>query len=168
MVARGPAWAPGTSLAEAQQATSSLVALLRRESRGVMITCDPVDGQDPAQGLLPMMTPRSQALLDLGAPDDMMARQHGKWRNRLRRALDGPLRVDHAPRPEEADHWLLLREDTQARRRNYRRLPRQFTVAWRAVNGARSTRLFVARYGKVPVAAMLFLLHGKGASYHVG
>ncbi|CAN0588188.1 unnamed protein product, partial [Ectocarpus sp. 12 AP-2014] len=67
-----------------------------------------------------------------------------------------------------ADHWLLLREDTQARRRNYRRLPRQFTVAWRAVNGARSTRLFVARYGKVPVAAMLFLLHGKGASYHVG
>lgn len=168
LVARGPVWDPGVTLAEAQRGTADLVTRLRRDCRGVMITSDPVAGQDPVTGLLPMVTGGCQARLALGSPDQMMACQHGKWRNRLRRAQEGPLRIDNAPLPDEADHWLLLREEAQARRRNYRRLPRQFTHAWRVVNGAKSTRLFVARYRKAPVAAMLFLLHGHGASYHVG
>lgn len=170
LIPRGPVWAPGTSLAEARAGTQALVKRLRQDCRGVMLTCEPVCGTDPlvGAGLLPMVTPRSQARLTLGPAGDMMARQNGKWRNRLRRALDGPLTIEHAPLPDEGDHWLLLREAAQARRRGYRRLPVQFTQAWRRVNGAKSTRLFVAHYGKAPVAAMLFLLHGKGASYHLG
>lgn len=168
LIARGPAWAPGVPLDEARRGTADLVRRLRRDCRGVMIASDPVEGQDPVAGLLPMVTGGCQARLALGPAEEMMARQHGKWRNRLRRGQDGPLRVDHAPLPEEVDHWLLLREEAQSKRRNYRRLPRSFTYAWRVLNGAKSTRLFVARYGREPVAAMLFLLHGRGASYHLG
>ena len=170
LLARGPAWAPGTSQATMRQGTEALIRHLRRDCRGVMATCEPVEGLDPlaGAGLLPMVTPGGQARLALSAPDDMLSRQHGKWRNRLRRAQDGPLRVDHAPLPDVADHWLLLREEAQSRRRGYRRLPIRFTQAWRHVNGPRATRLFTARYGKTPVAAMLFLLHGRSASYHIG
>lgn len=170
LIARGPVWDPGTPALQTRQSIRDLCATLRRTCRGVMITSERLEGEDLAdgQGLLPLVTPGSQARLALGSPDEMLARQRGKWRNRLRRAQDGPLRVSHAPLPDEPDHWLLLREEAQSKRRRYRRLPMQFTAAWRATNGARSTRLFVARYGKVPVAAMLFLLHGGGASYHIG
>lgn len=171
LLARGPSFAADVGLAEARAGTEDLVRVLRGSCRGAMVTSEPLGGPDPmaGSGALQMVTAGSQARLPLGKPDKMLARQHGKWRNRLRRAQDERwLRVEHAPLPAEADHWLILREAAQAKQRNYRRLPPRFTAAWRAENGAKSTRLFVAHYRKVEVAAMLFLLHGKGASYHIG
>lgn len=171
LLARGPTWAEGIDQETAAASTMSLVKQLRKTCRGVMVTSDPVHGQDPLArtGLLPMVSPGCQARLPLTLSQaERMARQHGKWRNRLRRAQDGKLRIDHAPLPDDPQHWLLLREETQSKRRGYKRLPAAFTYAWRLANGPKSTRLFVARYRKAPVAAMLFLLHGKGASYHIG
>lgn len=97
-----------------------------------------------------------------------MARQHGKWRNRLRRALDSDLLIESAPLAGDADHWLLIREETQSRLRGYRRLPASFTLAWAEQNGPESTRVFTARHRGEIVAAMAFLLHGAAASYHIG
>lgn len=76
--------------------------------------------------------------------------------------------VEHGPMPAEAGHWLLQAEEAQARARRYRRLPASFTAAWVAANGDDSARLFVARLHGGIVAAMLFLLHGRAASYHIG
>lgn len=97
-----------------------------------------------------------------------MARQFPKWRNRLRRAQKAGLRVDHAPMSTEPDHWLLLHEAQQAKSRGYRALPAAFTSVWCRENGPKTTRLFTARQKGEPIAAMLFLRHGKGASYHIG
>ena len=90
LLARGPSFDPDVPASEATAATQDLVRVLRRTCRGAMVTCDPLDGPDPMAraGALPMVTPGSQARLELGQPDDMLARQHGKWRNRLRRAED--------------------------------------------------------------------------------
>ena len=85
-----------------------------------------------------------------------------KWRNRLNHARRSPLRVTHAPFPRQADHWLLSCEAEQRSARGYRTLPPAFAMAWP------KTRLFTAYADGEPVAAMLFLLHAPGATYHIG
>ncbi|MEM8732044.1 MAG: GNAT family N-acetyltransferase [Pseudomonadota bacterium] len=170
LIARGPIWRPGTDIAQARAGALALISHLRQSCRGVILTGEPLQGRDPMaeSGLLALVTGGIQARLPLSPPETLMARMHGKWRNRLRRAQDGSLRIDSGPLPDTGDHWLLTQEEAQARARGYRRLPARFTRAWRAANGARSTRLFVAKIGKTPVAGMLFLCHGKTASYHIG
>ncbi|MBE3638757.1 GNAT family N-acetyltransferase [Mangrovicoccus algicola] len=171
LVARGPVWTAPAGPREAAEACADLAAQLRRRCRGVILTPDPVAGTDPLEGsgLLKMVTGGVQARLDLtGSAAARMARQHGKWRNRLRRAQEAGLEITHGPLPADPDHWLLRREALQARSRGYRRLPHAFALAWRRQNGAASARVFTASYGGMPVAGMLFLLHGAAASYHIG
>ena len=171
LVARGPVFTAPVSRAEAGRITLDLVQELRRRCRGVMVTPEPGGEDDPltGSGLLPMVTGGAQARLMLdGTAAERMARQNGKWRNRLRRAEEAGLTVEQGPLPEDPSHWLLLAEEAQAAARGYRRLPRSFTYAWRAANGARATRVFTATLRGERVAAMLFLLHGDTASYHLG
>ncbi|MGV6846819.1 MAG: GNAT family N-acetyltransferase [Marinibacterium sp.] len=170
LLARGPVWTGSIRHDAAAEATAALVAALRRRFTGVIATADRLVGRDPlaSAGLLPLLTPGSRANLDLGPPAARLSAMHGKWRNRLRRAQAGPLKVRAEPLPTTADHWLLQAETAQSRHRGYRRLPPEFTVAWIAANGPASARLFVARLNGQRVAAMLFLLHGGAASYHIG
>lgn len=171
LLARGPVWRHPVSCGEARLATRRLVTTLRRQCRGVIVTAESVGAQDPVrgEGLLPLVTAGSQARLALtGTADVRMAQQHGKWRNRLRRALEEPMVIRNAPLPADPAHWLLVREERQSKLRGYRRLPISFTHTWAAKNGPRATRLFYAEQAGEPVAAMLFLLHGTSASYHIG
>lgn len=171
LLARGPVWQAPMTCDAARLATRALITQLRRTCRGVIVTPDTIAGQDPMQGdgLLPLVTGGCQARLSLaGTAADRMARQHGKWRNRLRRALDADLTLHDAPFPADRDHWLLTREEAQSQSRGYRRLSASFTHAWATQNGPQSTRLFTAQRNGEPLAAMLFLLHGSAASYHIG
>lgn len=131
-----------------------------------------INAPDPAAdtrhhtaGHIPVMTPQIMAVLDL-RPDDpaRMAAQHGKWRNRLRRAAAAPLKT-HACRFDPARHgWLLGHETHQRKTRRYRALPHTFTCAY----PCDQTLLLTATRQNRPVAAMLFLLHAPGATYHIG
>ncbi len=172
LVARGPVWAPQITADRALTLSQDLVAHLRLRLRGVIATPELVAGTDPLarSGRLRMMSPGSLARLSLeGTEAARLARQAGKWRNRLRVAQGSGLEVRHAPLPPNPGHWLLRREAAQARSRRYRRLPTAFAAHWAAVNGRGSTRLFTAhRGGGAPLAAMLFLRHGAAASYHIG
>ncbi|MFV0358985.1 GNAT family N-acetyltransferase [Tropicimonas sp.] len=171
LLSRGPVWAPDLSDAHRRAALMSLLGLLRSRFCMLAVTPDRYGASDPLDesGWLETMTPCSFARLDLGPPpEDMRARMGGKWRNRLVRAEAGGIRVRHCAMPATADHWLFHREAAQARARRYRRLPPAFAVAWCGAGGMAASRLFTAEQGGRSIAAMLFLLHGRGATYHIG
>ncbi|MEO9898458.1 MAG: GNAT family N-acetyltransferase [Paracoccaceae bacterium] len=170
-LARGPVWPHPISLDEAAEGLNGLVGDLKRINRAVIVINEPLAGADFANAtkLLPLFTGATHAYLNLdGTSKDRMLRQHGKWRNRLRRAQDNGLKVDQSGMPGDTEHWLLDREVQQSKEMGYRALPPEFTIAWRQANGPKSTRLYVARHKGDPVAAMLFLCHGKAATYHIG
>ena len=162
LILRGPVWTAPVSPAEEREA---LCRLARTVSPLVV-----VPGRDGVggRGLVPLMTPRHVALLDLTPEAERLrAGLHGKWRNRLARAEDARMkvRIGHPdPAPVAA---LLTRDAAQQKARGYRALPARFTHAWLA--GDPADALFAeARQRGETVAAMLFLLHRPWATYHVG
>ncbi len=121
-----------------------------------------------AAGALPLARARRTAHLALSPDRDAMRRaMQGKWRNRLRHGERQTLRVSVRPMPPDPDHWLLRAEEEQARARGYRGWPKALSCAWAAVAPDRTLLIEAVEQGE-PVAAQLFLLHGTGASYHIG
>ena len=174
MLARGPVWHPDLSIPARSAALQRLVTQLERSYRVVIATPDPLmssDTRDPLQGTgrLALYTGGVVAHLPLTPdPQGMRNALHGKWRNRLVQAERRGLDIRMGPLPLDPDHWLLTAEAAQARARRYRRLPPAFALAWRKAGGARSCLLAEAWQDGAPVAGMLFLQHGNGASYHTG
>lgn len=171
LLSRGPVWARTVPHATRRAGTHALLRQLRSRLRGVLATTERDSGPDllDETDMLAMVSPGHIARLDLrGDAAARRARQHGKWRNRLVRAEAAGLHVTHGPMPADPSHWLLRRETAQAHAIGYRRLPASFTHAWAASRLGQATRLFVAEDAGRPVAAMLFLRHGRSASYHIG
>ncbi|MEO1677694.1 MAG: GNAT family N-acetyltransferase [Pseudomonadota bacterium] len=172
-LARGPVWCSTLPDHRRRQLLSSLLRQLRQEYRAVLATPDPIGRSDPLSedGGLAMVSPATLAVLDLAPkPDQLRARLKQKWRNRLNRAEAARLFISEDEIRDAPYHWLLRHEAIQARTRRYRRLPDAFTLSWARWGGASAARLFTASENKTgpPIAAMLFLRHGAGASYHIG
>lgn len=171
LLSRGPIWRPDTPDEVQRAGLLTLLARLRGQFRCVLVTPDPCAGADPlaTSGWLATMTPCTLARIDLAPePAALRAALRAKWRNRLCRAEAAGLDLRNRPFAENRDHWLLAAEAAQARARGYRRLPASFTLAWARAGGLRGARILTAgRDGRI-LAAMLFLLHGAGASYHIG
>lgn len=119
-------------------------------------------------GAVPLMSPATVAEIDLCAGrDELRARMHQKWRNRLVHAERQDLRITACGLGPANGDWLFSAEEGQRRAKGYRGWPEELTRAWaEATPGA--TRLLTAFQGATPVAGMLFLLHGEAATYHVG
>ena len=85
----------------------------------------------------PILTPQHVAELDLRpGPDTLWNGLHGKWRNRLRRALEGPV-VTVQERFDPPRHaGLIGREEAQRKQRRYRSWPRSFLTAFSQVSAA--------------------------------
>lgn len=86
-----------------------------------------------------------------------------KWRNRLVRAEKSGLSIRQSELSADPTHWLLMADQKQALGKKYRNWPPALTAAY--ASSANSTLLIETEDGS---AAMLFLIHGKGASYHIG
>jgi hypothetical protein len=86
-----------------------------------------------------------------------------KWRNRLARAERSGLEIDVQEMPADPDHWLLAKAQEHGKACGYRGWPPVLTAAYAAE--PKST-LLVQTADKS--AAMLFLLRGRGATYHIG
>ena len=69
--------------------------------------------------------------------------------------------------PDQPDHWLLATDVAQQATRRYRGWPPVLTCAFSRENPG-DAKLFVAHLGRAPVAGLLVLRHGGGASYHIG
>lgn len=170
LVSRGPVWSDDLPPDDRRAALDGLIVRLRKDHAAVVVTPDPVAGQDPLRDthVLPLVTPMTVAQLDLGGTATARrARLRGKWRNALVRAEAAPLSVTATRMPPNVGHWLLRHEAAQARERRYRRLPAAFAAAWARMSPD-DTVLMTALDATGPVAGMLFLRHGGAATYHTG
>jgi lipid II:glycine glycyltransferase (peptidoglycan interpeptide bridge formation enzyme) len=128
---------------------------------------------DPAEtrGMSRVMTGYATVLLDLTNPlSALQAQLEGKWRNRLNKVLsNAKLRVHVQPSLKRCQ-WLLGQELAQREAKKFHGLPTDFVQAYIA-SAADSRQAFVVAYaelGKNTVGGMLFLIHGRVASYHMG
>ena len=118
-------------------------------------------------GFARVMTPYTTAVIDLTKSEaDLRAAMHQKWRNRLVAAERSGLRVGRADRHSRLYHWLLEAEHSQQRARRYSAIPVALVPAWQQAGG--DLRVLTASKDGEILAAMLFLLHGERATYHLG
>jgi hypothetical protein len=172
---RGPVWSAQAPAGLRRQA-------LRELQRGMPVRPLRVTLFSPdasAQALLAgelgrltrVLTGYSTVMLDLRRPlAELRAELDGKWRNRLAKAeADPQLRVQ-LQADRQALQELLRREDEQRAHRGFHGLPTELVPAFIDAHD-RPSQAYVmstARQGKELLASMLFLLHGRGATYHMG
>jgi hypothetical protein len=124
------------------------------------------------QGLQRVMTGYSTVMLDLRLNlADLRQALDGKWRNRLVKseAFSMQVRVDT---DGQVCRQLLERERWQRAKRNFFGLPTAFVDAYLQGHEHASQGFLVAHASTpgtdAPMAAMLFLRHGRTASYYIG
>ena len=163
LITMGPVWM-GDVDAPTQ---AEVIRAMRAQLDGALIVTAPdADSGAPckAAGLKDVMTPATLADLALG--EELRSRMTVKWRNRLTRAESAGLRV-HRTKSLSHLEWLLRADRAQQKRRRYRALPAVFTRAW-VDSAPKSVLHLTAGPPDDPIAAMLFLTHGTGATYHIG
>ena len=168
---RGPVW---TEDADPGHRSEVLAALRRRlpfgRLRGFFTTPDAGDEEKPVLAsarLAQVMTPYATATIDLTRPlDALRAAMHQKWRNRLVAAEAAGLRIGRADKHPRLYHWLLEAEHAQQKANRYQALPVALVPAWQSAGGG--VRVLTATHEGEIVAAMLFLIHGHKATYHIG
>lgn len=111
---------------------------------------------------------RQIAELDLSpSPDAMAGALTGKWRNRLRHALQHDIQIVRGAMPPDPRHWLFSAEALEARHLGYQPMSNVMVAALAAARPG-AAQLFVARRGGSVLGAMLFLRHGSTATYQIG
>lgn len=165
---RGPVWDRDAEPSMVAAALRQLVRTLPLPRlRGVFVTPDmPAATLDEA-GFCQVMTPCATVELDLTRPPDTLrAAMHQKWRNRLVAAERARLTIKRRDRMPDAYRWLLEAEQDQQMRARYRGVSPALVPAWQQAGGG--LRVLTAERNGETVAAMLFLLHGARATYHIG
>ena len=162
LISRGPVWSDDEDVACFRRHLNELGHI-------VLINGD---GEDTsalrALGLIQVLTPATIAVLDLeGDAQTRRARMHQKWRNRLRRAEDAPLKVTRHTLSGSAPHWLFEAEREQRRARGYKGLPPEIAQAYAQANPG-AVDVFEARLNGSAVAGMAFCRHGSMATYFIG
>ena len=164
MVSHGPVWSASASFDERVRAFKALA------QHGIRIM-NSVKGDDAAlaaAGFRLIATPATVAQVDIQTDvKRQRQRMHSKWRNRLLKAESNGITWRCFPFDGDETHWLLAEEARQQRSKRYRGLPPALSAAWVRANHG-NARLFVAYDGRTRIAAMLFLRHGKVATYQIG
>lgn len=113
-----------------------------------------------AAGFRQLMTPATVAEIDLTQPPRML----GKWRNALRKSERSAIKTKHRPFKLVNDHWLFDADKAQQRHKKFRAMSHIVPLNW----PVKDTLFSVAIHKGEPIAAMLFLLHHKTATYQIG
>ncbi len=172
---RGPVWHPKLQAEGRAQALRLLrQGLPVKPLRATLFSPDePASPEVETQmrGRWRVMTGYSTIMLDLAQPlPALRAGLDGKWRNRLVRAeADAAFSTRVEPNLPEARR-LLERETQQRAQRRFQGLPTHFVPAYIEAAPSREQGFAVsyAQSRKETQAAMLFLIHGSTATYHIG
>ena len=167
----GPVWQTGTNRAAQVAALARLVRRLPATGARLWISTAADVASDAAfsrAGHVALRRGFDHAMLDLSpGPDALRRNLGGKWRNALVRAETAALRLHDGRLPIDPDHWLLRAELAQRRARGYRAWPTALTLAYARANPG-DAHVFWATQDDTPVAGLVILRHGTGASYHLG
>ncbi|MAP94316.1 MAG: FemAB family protein [Ponticaulis sp.] len=170
----GPIWLTDLSVDEKTLALKAIRRAIKlRWPRLVAIT---LDDEFSPRSFNRVMTGDATVRLDLTQSEDELRKAlDGKWRNRLVAAEKSELSFTASGQKAGQYDWLLEEEAKQRQEKGYRGLPPKLTVAWQgqklAAKGAdkkAGIRIWRADQGREGVAAMMFLLHGAMATYHIG
>ena len=172
---RGPVWSLEASSAQREKAYRALQTSVPVRPLRIALLSPNAQAQALQTGelarLFRVMTGYSTVLCDLRRGTAYLrAGLDGKWRNRLAKAeTDGSLRVQ-VQADRQACEQLLRREGEQRMSRGFHGLPTELVGAYIDAHDKRSQAYVMSttRQGKELVGAMLFLFHGRGATYHMG
>jgi hypothetical protein len=177
LCSRGPLWHPAAAAAQKVEAIHLMRSTLPLWRPRLAIFTPEVDHRDasiqghPCETLRRIVTGYSTVFVDLTQDACALRRGlDGNWRNRLAAAERGTLEIRDESADASAHAQIVEAEWQQRRHRGYFSLPREFVASWRAAStaAAESTLLLSAWSSGQRVAAMLFLLHGRTATYHLG
>jgi Acetyltransferase (GNAT) domain len=170
----GPVWVGTVSAEEKREAYRLLKrSLPQRWPKLLVLTPDEADAP---QGLHRVMTGDATVLVDLTRDEAALkAGMESSWRNKLSKAERSELVVQKAGVKPAQYRWLLEAEQKQRQKRGYRAMPLEMTERWqdaKAEGGSgdkgAGLAVFRADLKRDAAAGMLFLIHGKRATYHVG
>lgn len=172
----GPVWVGNASAEEKQAAFRLLKSSLPQKWPRLLVLTPDEPMSDGLKGLKRVMTGDATVLLDLAKDEDALrASMDQGWRNRLSKAERSDLVVQKAGVKPAQYRWLLDAEARQRVNRGYRAMPIEMTERWQdakavGAKGDKSAGLAVFRADlkRDAVAGMLFLVHGRRATYHVG
>lgn len=177
-IVRGPLFLPGIGRAARLAALGALRQQYRwRQEHTLLWWLPELPGGAESEtlmrelGLEQMVTGWSSVRLDLTpAPAVLRGQLDGKWRNALKAAERSPLLLDES--------WDDTTFSTVMRAHDVQRIEKRFLgpdgAFYRAFAAAAdpalgdSAHLFTAKIGTRPVAGMLLLRHGRGATYAAG
>lgn len=170
LCSRGPVW-----LEEVDAAGRAAAYRAFRTGLGLgwpRVTLVSPDEESPSgvERMKRVMTGYSTVLIDLTRDDESLrAGLDGKWRNRLVAAEKSDLRIQQNGTKPAQYRWLLETEEGQRTARGYRATPAALVPGFAEAKGDRSSLLVLrADRGRARTAAMLFLIHGCAATYHIG
>lgn len=170
LIPGGVMWREGCPASARAEALRGLPALAHSHGIRLLLcnTTSPADEKIFEKNLfLPVFSGGFSAELDLTPPAAQRRKNlHGKWRNRLKKAESSDISVTHSRFSPHRHASFLTAEQTQRRIQSYRALPLDFVRAAAQI-APENTRMFEAKSGGKPLAAMLFLLHETAATYHI-
>ena len=130
---------------------------------------DPTDAS--VARLIRVMTGYSTLMIDLTrSGEQLRAELDARWRNRLGAAEKSGLTIVNDEVAPEYVKWLLAAEQAQRAEKSFHGLPVAFVERYiQAGTSTKQTALILhAEHQGRRIAAMLFLLHGRVATYHIG
>ncbi len=170
---RGPLWLKPVPAADRARIYAELKRTLpMTRPRFALFSPDVLDPADESLSRLTrVMTGYSTVLIDLTqTPEAFRAGMEGRWRNRLVASEKAALNIVRTGANPAQYRWLLEEERAQRQSKGFHGLPIEFVESYIHSRSQTSKTLLVLRaeHKKDKVAAMLFLLHGTAATYHVG
>ena len=130
---------------------------------------DPTDAS--VARLMRVMTGYSTLFIDLTrSGEQVRAELDARWRNRLGAAEKSGITIVNDEVAPEYVKWLLTAELAQRAEKSFHGLPVAFVERYiQAGTTTKQTALILhAEHQQKRIAAMLFLLHGRVATYHMG
>lgn len=173
LCSRGPVWLQPLTVADKARAYKALKQTLPLPGlRFMLVTPEQAAGEP--NGLSPMrrvMTGMSTVMLDLTPTmDELRANLERRWRHRLVTSEASGLSVQRVGTQPNQFRWLLDAEMAQRGDKGLDGLPPAFFERYvLARTKAADTMLTLrADAGRDRIAAMMFLIHGHSAIYHIG
>ena len=173
LCSRGPVWLQTLPAAD----KAAVYAQLRKTIplKGLrLVLMTPEEPRGDTLGLSPwrrVMTGYATVMLDLSqSREALRAGLDAKWRNRLVAAEASALKVQRMGTNPGQYRWLLDQEEAQRQQRGFAGLPLPFfdTYIQSRKQPGQTLLSLRADLGRERVAAMMFLLHGRAATYQVG